>query len=114
MIQRPSPRADGRPLVLGHRGASADAPENTLASFRLAIEQGADGVELDVWRCGTGEIVVHHDHDCQRLSGSRLVVTEASLAALRALEIGGPNAARFPGEKMPLLDEVFEALPESI
>ena len=49
------------PLVLGHRGASADAPENTLAAFDLAREQGADGVELDVRRCADGDLVLHHD-----------------------------------------------------
>ena len=42
------PSADARPLVIGHRGASADAPENTIAAFELALEQGADGFELDV------------------------------------------------------------------
>lgn len=49
------------PLVLGHRGASADAPENTLVAFDLAREQGADGVELDVRRCAEGDLVLHHD-----------------------------------------------------
>lgn len=49
------------PLVLGHRGASADAPENTLVAFERAREQGADGVELDVRRCAEGDLVLHHD-----------------------------------------------------
>lgn len=51
----------GRPAVLGHRGASAHAAENTAAAFRLAREQGADGVELDVRRTGDDELVIHHD-----------------------------------------------------
>jgi len=84
----PAPRAPGRPLVLGHRGASAEAPENTLAAFRLALAQGADGVELDVWRCSTGEVVVAHDEDTRRVAGADLRVPDAPLAALRALDVG--------------------------
>jgi glycerophosphoryl diester phosphodiesterase len=110
----PAPRAPGRPLILGHRGASADAPENTLAAFRLALEQGADGVELDVWRCGSGEVVVAHDLDCRRVAGSPLRVTEASLHELRALDVGAYRGDRFRGERIPLLVEVLEGLPNAI
>jgi len=103
----PVPRADGRPLVLGHRGASRDATENRLAAFRLAMAQGADGVELDVWRCRTGEVVVFHDQDAQRLAGSSLRIGRASLADLRRLDLGR-------GERIPLLHEVLEALPGAV
>jgi len=112
--QRPAPRAAGRPLVLGHRGASAEAPENTLAAFRLAMEQGADGVELDVWRCRTGEVVVFHDEDARRIAGSPLVVARAGLGELRALDVGSHKGERFHGERIPLLSEVLEALPGAI
>src|SRR5512138_2530443 len=104
-IVPPAPRASGRPLVLGHRGASADAPENTLAAFRLALEQGADGVELDVRRCRTGEVVVVHDADTSRVAGAPLRVGDASLSELRALDVGGPAGARFRGERIPRLEE---------
>ncbi len=110
----PPPRAEGRPLVLGHRGASAEAPENTLAAFRLAMQRGADGVELDVWRCGTGELVVAHDDDLRRVGGSPLVVHRAPLAALRAVDVGRWKAERFRGERVPLLAEVLEAVPWGI
>lgn len=110
----PAPRAPGRPLVLGHRGASAEAPENTLAAFRLAVEQGADGVELDAWRCGSGEIVVIHDEDTARTCGERLAVTDAPLGPLRALDAGAWRGARWRGERIPLLAEVFEALPRAV
>lgn len=103
-----------RPLVLGHRGASAEAPENTLAAFRLAVAQGADGVELDVWRCASGEVVVFHDEDTARIAGVRLPVPEAPLHALRALDVGSHRGARFAGERIPLLAEVLEALPGAI
>jgi glycerophosphoryl diester phosphodiesterase len=113
-IVPPAPRAPGRPLVLGHRGASADAPENTLAAFRLALAQGADGVELDVWRCATGEVVVHHDEDTRRVAGAGLLVPDAPLAALRALDVGAWRGDRYRGERIPLLAEVLEALPGAI
>jgi glycerophosphoryl diester phosphodiesterase len=107
-------RKSGRPLVLGHRGASADAPENTLAAFRLAIEQGADGVELDVWRCGSGEVVVQHDADTLRTAGAALRVSSASLGELRRLDVGAWKGERFRGERIPLLREVLEELPGAL
>jgi glycerophosphoryl diester phosphodiesterase len=92
-----------RPLVIAHRGASADAPENTLAAFRRARNDGADGVELDVMRCATGEVVVFHDDDLLRL-GKRSGATRATtLSALREIDLGG-------GERIPLLDDVLEEL----
>ncbi|HEX9400425.1 MAG TPA: glycerophosphodiester phosphodiesterase [Anaeromyxobacter sp.] len=106
-------RAD-RPLVLGHRGASAEAPENTLAAFRLAIAQGADGVELDVWRCATGEVVVAHDEDLVRVGRSPLRLPDAPLAALRAVDVGAWKGERFRGEAIPLLSEVLAALPDAV
>ena len=112
-VPRP-PRASGRPLVLGHRGASADAPENTLAAFHLALAQGADGVELDVWRCATGEVVVTHDEETRRVGGVSLRVPDAPLPALRALDVGAWKAERFRGERIPLLSEVLEALPGAV
>ncbi|HSM91938.1 MAG TPA: glycerophosphodiester phosphodiesterase [Anaeromyxobacteraceae bacterium] len=110
----PPPRAEGRPLVLGHRGASAEAPENTIAAFRLALERGADGVELDAWRCGSGELVVAHDDDLRRVGGSPLVLRDAPLSALRAVDVGSWKGARFRDERVPLLAEVFEALPRAV
>ncbi len=109
-----SRRAGDRPLVLGHRGASAEAPENTLAALRLAIQQGADGVELDVWRCASGEVVVIHDEDTRRTAGEALAVPEASWQALRALDAGAWKGDRFRGERIPLLSEALEALPHAL
>jgi glycerophosphoryl diester phosphodiesterase len=109
-----APAAEGRPLVLGHRGASGDAPENTLAAFRLAMAQGADGVELDAWRCATGEVVVFHDEDARRIAGAPLAIPEAPLAAIRALDAGAWRGEAFRGERVPLLDEVLDALPGAV
>lgn len=110
----PAPRADGRPLVLGHRGASADAPENTLAAFRLALEQGADGFELDVWRCRSGEIVVHHDADARRTTGVAFGIARTPWAALRRLDAGAWKGERFAGEPLPLLTDVLESFPSAV
>ncbi len=88
-------------LLIGHRGASAHAPENTLASFRLAREQGADAIELDAKRCATGEVVVMHDVELRRTTGASGKVHAWSLSDLRGLDAG-------QGERVPTLDEVFE------
>jgi glycerophosphoryl diester phosphodiesterase len=112
--ERYTPFLPGRTLVLGHRGASADAPENTLAAFRLAIAQGADGVELDVWRCASGEVVVAHDEDLLRVGGSPLRLPDAPLRDLRAVDVGAWKGERFRGERIPLLAEVLEALPGAL
>ncbi len=111
---RLAPRAEGRPLVLGHRGASRDAPENTIAAFRLAMEEGADGVELDAWRCATGEVVVAHDENLSRVANVPLRIPDSPLAALRSVDVGVRTGERFRGERIPLLEEALEALPGSV
>jgi glycerophosphoryl diester phosphodiesterase len=109
----PLPRAEGRPLVLGHRGASRDAPENTLAAFRLAMAQGADGFELDVWRCGSGEPVVVHDFSAARTTGAELDVRREPLLRLRQLDAGAWKGPAFRGERIPSLAEVLDAFPRA-
>jgi glycerophosphoryl diester phosphodiesterase len=94
---------NSRPLVIAHRGASHDAVENSLAAFRLARAQGADGVELDVMRCKSGEVVVFHDDDLERLGKRAGLVRATSFAELRTIDLGG-------GERIPTLDEVLEEL----
>lgn len=95
------------PIVLGHRGASATHPENTLLAFRQAMAQQADGVELDVMRCGSGELVVVHDDDLGRVIGQKPgtgpLIRTTPLAELRSHDVGA-------GERVPLLSEVFEEL----
>jgi glycerophosphoryl diester phosphodiesterase len=98
--------------ILGHRGASSDAPENTLVAFQLALDQGADGVELDARLCGSGEVVVFHDPRLVRLTGATGRVADLPWSALARLEVrAGPAGAR-PG-RIPLLSEVLEALPRT-
>ena len=98
----------GRPLVVGHRGASGYAPENTFASFELALEQGADVVELDVHLSRDGTVVVIHDERLERTTDGRGLVQEHSLAELRRLDAGTWFDPRFAGQRIPTLDEVLE------
>jgi glycerophosphoryl diester phosphodiesterase len=98
--------------IVAHRGASADAPENTLAAFRLAWEQGADGIEGDFMLTADGEIVCFHDPDTQRLAGERWVVKETPLERLRMLDIGKWKGERWEGERIATLSEVLQTVPE--
>ena len=100
--------------MLGHRGASAEAPENTLAAFRRSLELGADGFELDVWRCGTGEAVVIHDADAARTGQAALAVKHAPLTRLRELDVGRWKGEAFTGERIPTLSQVLEAFPAAV
>ncbi len=102
----------GLPAIVAHRGASHDAPENTLAAFRLGFARGADAAECDVHLTADGRIVALHDADTARTAGgAKRLVAESRLAALRALDVGGWKAERFAGERIPLLSEILEALP---
>lgn len=98
--------------ILAHRGASADFPENTLEAFRGAMEQGADGVELDVIRCGSGELVVCHDEWLDRLAGLHWDVRQTPWRKLKRLDVG--SRLGFAPARIPLLDEVFDLLPSSM
>jgi glycerophosphoryl diester phosphodiesterase len=91
-----------KPLVLAHRGASADELENTLPAFRRARADGADGVELDVMRCASGEVIVFHDDDLQRLAGRPGDVRSLNWAELSAVDLSG--------RRVPLLSQVLDEL----
>lgn len=97
-----------RPLVIAHRGASAHAPENTMAAFDLALRQKADGIEFDVWKCGSGEIVVTHNRDTKELGGKQGDLQKMTLKQLRKLDFGSHKGRQFQGERIPTLDEVLD------
>ena len=99
-----------RPTIFAHRGASAHAPENTLAAFELALAQGADGIELDAKLSADGHVVVIHDATVDRTTDGQGRVKDMSLAELRSLDAGGFFAEQYRREKVPTLEEVFEAL----
>lgn len=99
-----------RPLNIAHRGARDVAPENTLAAFQAALEAGADGIELDVTRCATGEIVVLHDDTVDRTTDGTGPVSALAFGALRELDAGAWFSARYAGERIPTLAEVLDAV----
>ena len=102
-----------RPVIFAHRGASAHAPENTLAAFELALVENADAIELDVKLSADGHVVVIHDATTDRTTGVHGRVKDLSLADLRALDSGsffGEAGKQFKNEKIPTLEEVFEAV----
>ena len=103
-----------RPTIFAHRGASAHAPENTLAAFELALAQGAEGIELDAKLSADGHAVVIHDATVDRTTDGHGLVKDMSLADLRSLGAGLFFAEKYRGEKVPALEEVFEALGKRI
>lgn len=100
-------------LIVAHRGASFDAPENTLAAFRLAWEQKADAIEGDFHLTADNQIVCIHDADTARVSPEQpnKVVARASLAELQQLDVGNWKDKKFAGEKIPTLAEVLAIVP---
>ncbi len=107
MLELIAPRP-GKPYVIAHRGASGEAPENTMASFELALAQKADLVELDVHVTADDALIVMHDFAVDRTTDGHGLVREMTLAQIRGLDA----AARFPGgfsrQAVPTLDEVLE------
>jgi len=98
------------PIILGHRGASAHAPENTLAAFNLAVEQGADGIELDVKLSSDGHVIVIHDPTVDRTTGAHGYVKDMTLDELKTLDAGSFFSDKFKGEKIPTLEVIFEEI----
>ncbi len=95
-------------LVIAHRGAAGVAPENTLAAFRRAIEEGADVVELDVQESLDGVVVVVHDSDLMKVAGVPTKIWETAAAALRQVDVGSHFAPEFRAERVPTLAEALE------
>ena len=90
-------------FCFGHRGAAGHEPENTLRSFKKALSLGVEMVEMDIWTCKTGELVVMHDNTVNRTTNGKGYVWDLSFEDLRALNAG-------KGEKIPLLYEVLDLL----
>lgn len=95
------------PAIFAHRGASQDAPENTLKAFQLAMQQGADGIELDVHLTSDGQVVVIHDGELDRTTNGTGQVNKTTLDALRHLDAG-------EGERIPTLTEVFDLIGDKL
>ena len=101
----------GPPLVIGHRGAAAVRPENTIPSFEHALALGVDAVEFDVRVTADGVAVVHHDASTARTCGESLTIAQAPLETLRSLDAGAVFDRANPASQrmlIPLLDDVLE------
>jgi len=99
------------PDIVAHRGASHDAPENTLAAFQLAWQEGADAIEGDFYLSKDGRVVCIHDSTTKRTAGKNLKVAAATLAELQALDVGSWKHAKYAGERIPTLADVLATVP---
>jgi glycerophosphoryl diester phosphodiesterase len=99
-----------RPLNFAHRGASHEAPANTLAAFLLAVELGADGIELDVHLSKDGHVVVIHDFDLAATTNGQGLVCAKTLVELKELDTGSWFDPVFAGQRIPTLQEVIDAV----
>ena len=95
------------PRVMGHRGAAAVAPENTLASLRTAAAMGMTWVEFDVMLSGDGVPVLFHDDNLKRITGRKAAMARTPFAELAKLEAGGWFAPGFIGEPIPSLEQAL-------
>lgn len=98
--------------IIGHRGASHDAPENTLASANLAWKRNADAVEIDVFLSKDGSIVVTHDETPKRFGGPNRKISSQTLAELRKIDVGSWKGKKYASERMPTLSEVVATIPK--
>jgi glycerophosphoryl diester phosphodiesterase len=98
-------------MITAHRGASYDAPENTLAAFNLAWSQDADAIEGDFYLSSDRKIVCIHDKDTLRTAGVKLVVEQTAFDKLRTLEVGAWKNQAFKGEQIPTFEEVLATVP---
>ncbi len=99
------------PLVVAHRGASGEAPENTLPAFELAWKQGADAIEGDFHLTKDKHIVCIHDADTKKVAGIKRVVKDSTLAELKRLDVGSWKGPQFARTRIPTFAEVCATVP---
>lgn len=97
--------------IIAHRGASYDAPENTVAATKLAWEQGADAVETDIYLSGDNRIMCIHDANTKRTTGADHIIKDTSSEILRTLDAGSFKDIKYKGEKIPFLEEILAEVP---
>lgn len=97
--------------IIAHRGASHDAPENSLTAMKLGWEQGADAVELDLWLSRDGKLVVFHDADTKRFAEPVRKIKEMTLAEIQQLDVGAWKDPGFKGERVPSLESILATVP---
>ena len=106
--------AFSKPLIIAHRGASGEAPENTMVAFKLAWELGADGIEGDFHLTRDGHIVAIHDKDTNKVTKgkNKLIVKKTSLKELQGLDVGSWKNETYSKARIPTLEDVIDSLPE--
>jgi glycerophosphoryl diester phosphodiesterase len=104
--------AQAQPSVIAHRGFSFAAPENTVSAARLAWQQNADAVELDIYLSKDNRVVVIHDSNTKRTTGQDYKVAETNADVLRSLDAGLWKGEQFKGEKIPFLEEMIATVPD--
>ena len=97
-----------RPIIIAHRGAQADAPENTLSAFSEALRQGADAIELDVQQTKDKKLVIMHDFTLRRTTGKKGRVDQCTLKQIKSLDAGSWFSQKYKGERVPTLGEVLD------
>lgn len=103
-----------QPIIIGHRGACAHAPENTISSFELAVDHQADFVELDAKLSKDGQVMVIHDQTVDRTTDGYGKVNELLCSELKALDAGSKFDPKYRGERIPTLNEVFEQVGKKL
>jgi glycerophosphoryl diester phosphodiesterase len=98
--------------IIAHRGASFDAPENTLAAMKLAWEQNADAIELDLWLSKDGRLVVFHDADAKRIAGVPRKIADLTWDEVKDLDVGAWKSPQFKGERIPTLESILATIPK--
>lgn len=101
-------------LIIAHRGTSSEAPENTLAAFRLALEQGCNAIELDIHLSADRRVIVCHDATIDRTTNGSGAIAEMTAEELQRYDAGSWYGKSFAGERLPLLDEVLDLVPASV
>ncbi len=99
------------PFIVAHRGASGEAPENTLPAFKLAWKQKADAIEGDFHLTRDGKIVCFHDFNTKKLTGRNLTLSKSTFAELQDLDAGSWKNRKFSGTRIPLLEDVLSTVP---
>jgi glycerophosphoryl diester phosphodiesterase len=99
------------PIIIAHRGASADAPENSLSAMKLAWAQHADAIEFDLHLSADGQVIVFHDTDISRYSEKKAKVADLTAAQLSEIDIGRTHSAKYAGERIPTLSSILDTVP---
>lgn len=99
--------------IIGHRGSSYDAPENTVSSVKLAFEENADGVEIDVRMTFDNKIVGFHDENTSRLSVKNKKIANCTLEELKKIDIGVWKADKWKGTEISTLQEILDVTPSN-